>query len=345
VYKVTLNENGCVNTDSVRVRVVDFVSLNAGADSTICLTDSVRLNPITDGLQFTWSPAASISDPNIRQPFAFPGSLTTYTVTASIGKCKATDAITLKTIPYPFADAGADTTVCYRDSATLNGKIVGSRFTWSPQNSLSNPNSLVTVANPSTATTYRLTAYDTLGCPKPGFDDVLVNVREKIHAFAGNDTAIVVGQPLQLDAQGAELFEWTPPLGLSNKNIGNPVAMVDRDIIYILRAYTEEGCFSLDTIKVTVFTTSPDIFVPNAFAPEGKNRILKPVTPGIAQLNYFKVFNRWGQLMFSTQQHGQGWDGKIAGKLQDTGTYVWMVSGKDYTGKTISKKGTATLIR
>ena len=135
------------------------------------------------------------------------------------------------------------------------------------------------------------------------------------------------------------------PTGLSNKNIGNPVASVDRDVVYTLRAYTEEGCFAVDTMKVTVFKTSPDIFVPNAFAPEGKNRILKPVTPGIAQLNYFKVFNRWGQLMFSTQEHGRGWDGKIAGRLQDTGTYVWMVSGKDYTGKTITKKGTATLIR
>ncbi|HSB91996.1 MAG TPA: PKD domain-containing protein, partial [Flavitalea sp.] len=345
VYKVTLNENGCVNTDSVRVRVVDFVTLNAGADSTICLTDSARLSPITDGLQFSWSPAASLSDPGIKQPFAFPASQTTYTVTASIGKCKATDDVTIRTVPYPFANAGADTTICYQDSAVLNGKIVGTRFTWSPQNGLGNPGSLTTAAYPAKSTTYRLSAYDTVGCPKPGFDDVLVNVREKIQAFAGNDTAIVVGQPLQLSGQGAELFEWTPSLGLSNKNISNPVAQLDRDIIYTLRAYTEEGCFAMDTIKVTVFKTSPDIFVPNAFAPEGKNRILKPVTPGIAQLIYFRVFNRWGQLMFSTQEPGQGWDGKIAGKLQDTGTYVWMVSGKDYTGKIVTKKGTATLIR
>jgi hypothetical protein len=344
-FKVTLNENGCVNTDSVRVRVVDFVTLNAGADSTICLTDSARLNPITDALQFSWSPAASLSDPTAKQPFAFPGSQTTYTVTGSIGKCKASDNVTIRTIPYPFADAGADTTICYRDTAILRGVILGSGFNWSPSNTLEQPNSLLTAAFPSQPTVYRLTAFDTLGCPKPGFDDVLVNVREKINAFAGNDTAIVIGQPLQLSGQGAELFEWTPPLGLSNRNISNPLALLDQDIVYTLKAYTAEGCFSLDTMKVTVFKTSPDIFMPNAFAPEGKNRLLKPITPGISRLEYFRVFNRWGQLMFSTQEFGKGWDGTVAGRLQDTGTYVWMVSGKDYTGKTVTKKGTATLIR
>jgi len=319
--------------------------LNAGKDSTICLTDSARLNPITDGLQFSWSPAGTLSDPTIKRPYAFPTGQTTYTVTANIGKCSARDDITIRTVPYPYANAGQDTTICFQDTALLNGNILGSRFTWSPTSGLSQPNNLITSAYPPQSTTYRLTSYDTIGCPKPAFDDVVVNVREKIQAFAGNDTAIVVGQPLQLNGQGAELFEWNPPDGLSNRNIGNPVALPDLDIVYTLRAYTEEGCFAVDTVKVTVFKTGPDIFVPNAFVPEGKNRILRPVTPGIAQLTYFKVFNRWGQLMFSTQENGKGWDGKIAGRLQDTGTYVWMVSGKDYTGKTITKKGTATLIR
>jgi hypothetical protein len=59
-YTVTLNENGCVNTDNVRVRVVDFVTLDAGVDSTICLTDTILLNPKTDGLKFEWTPMCRI---------------------------------------------------------------------------------------------------------------------------------------------------------------------------------------------------------------------------------------------------------------------------------------------
>ena len=114
---------------------------------------------------------------------------------------------------------------------------------------------------------------------------------------------------------------------------------------YVLRAYTPEGCFALDTMSVRVFKTGPDIFVPNAFAPDGRNRILRPEAPGIATLDYFRVFNRWGQLVFQTSQIGKGWDGTVSGKVQDTGTYVWMVSGTDFTGKKVVKKGTATLIR
>jgi len=101
----------------------------------------------------------------------------------------------------------------------------------------------------------------------------------------------------------------------------------------------------MDTMSVKVFKTGPDIFVPNAFTPEGKNKILQPVAPGMASLNYFRIYNRWGQLMYQTKQFNQGWNGLLNGKMQDSGTYVWMVSGIDYTGKTTSKKGTSVLIR
>ena len=62
-------------------------------------------------------------------------------------------------------------------------------------------------------------------------------------------------------------------------------------------------------------------------------------------IDYFNVYNRWGQLLFSTQVNGQGWDGKINGQLQATGTFVWSVKATDYTGKAYFQKGVATLIR
>ncbi|HTQ28041.1 MAG TPA: gliding motility-associated C-terminal domain-containing protein, partial [Puia sp.] len=66
---------------------------------------------------------------------------------------------------------------------------------------------------------------------------------------------------------------------------------------------------------------------------------------GIASMQYFRIYNRWGQLIYSTSRMGEGWDGTLNGKPQDTGSYVWMVQGIDYTGKVIFKKGTMTLIR
>jgi gliding motility-associated-like protein len=63
------------------------------------------------------------------------------------------------------------------------------------------------------------------------------------------------------------------------------------------------------------------------------------------QLNYFRIFNRWGQMLFSTSAINQGWDGRLSGKLQASGTYVYMISATDYTGKAVMKKGTVVLVR
>jgi CHU_C Type IX secretion signal domain len=228
----------------------------------------------------------------------------------------------------------------------LNASIVGSRFNWSPISTLNNSSLLNPIATPRATTIYILRAYDTLGCPKPGISEVEVRVRDRIVAFAGNDTSIVIGQPLQLKGTGADAFEWTPPIGLDQRNISTPIARVNDNTSYILRAFTEEGCQAFDTINIKVFKTQPDIFVPNAFNPTGtKNVIFRPIPVGILSLDYFRVYNRWGQMIFQTTEIGKGWDGTLAGKNQDAGAYVWMVSGKDYTGKTVVKRGSMVLIR
>ena len=76
-----------------------------------------------------------------------------------------------------------------------------------------------------------------------------------------------------------------------------------------------------------------------------KNDVFRPIAAGIAKIEYFRVFNRWGQLVFSTSINGQGWDGKIGGKDQSTNTYVWIVKAIDYLGRPYFRKGTVTLIR
>lgn len=347
-YEVTLNENGCVNKDNVRVRVVDFVTLDAGADSTICLTDTIQLNPQTDGLKFEWTASLPgyISDANVKQPLVRPAATTTYHVVAHIGKCSAQDDVTIRTIPYPTARAGADTLVCYEDTASIRASMVGYRFTWSPVSTLSDPNNLNTLAWPKRTTSYVLSVWDTLGCPKPGRDTVIVNVKNEIIAFAGKDTNIVVGQPLQLNGRGGDLYEWQPPLHLNRNDVANPIAMLDDNFSYQLKAYTAEGCYDLDTINIRVFKTLPDIFVPNAFRPgSNRNNLLRPIPVGIATLDYFCVFNRWGQMVFQTYNPEIGWDGLVAGKPQDAGTFVWMARGTDYTGKVIMRKGFAVLLR
>ena len=349
-YKVQLDENGCVNTDSVRVRVVDRVSLVARTDTTFCAGDGVQLGANTNGLQFTWSPALDLSDPNILNPIANPPVTTTYQLTARIGKCSATDDVIVYVVPYPFVDAGPDVEICFDTETQLNGDVVASNFFWRPQGSLNNPNILNPIAHPSSTTKYVLTATDTLGCPKPGFDTVTVTVLPKVQASAGNDTMIVAGQPLQLRASGGENYLWTPPNWLNNTSVANPIARIGANIDsirYTVFVTDLLGCLDSASILVKIFKTNPQIFVPTGFTPngDGRNDYLKPIAVGIDRIEYFRVYNRWGQLVFSTAINGHGWDGRIGGKPQTTNTYVWMVKGVDYTGKSVFQKGTSTLIR
>jgi hypothetical protein len=172
-----------------------------------------------------------------------------------------------------------------------------------------------------------------------------VNVRPEIIANAGNDTAIVKNQPLHLHGSGSDFFAWSPETGLNSTSVSDPVALIDRDIAYVMKTFNSTGCFDMDTINVQIFQTLPDIFVPNAFIPGSRNNELRPKAVGISTLDYFRVFNRWGQVVFQTTQFNKGWDGRLNGIAQANGTYVWMVSGTDYTGKKVIKKGTATLIR
>jgi gliding motility-associated-like protein len=349
-YNVELNDNGCINNDTVRVRVVNFVTLQARADTVICLSDSVQLGATGDGLQYSWSPSATIGNPNIANPMAQPAATTTYQVTATIGGCSATDNVTVSTVPYPGANAGADTSVCFKTSAQLHGTIAGSTFSWSPASSLSNPAVLDPIASPAGTTAYVLTVFDNIGCPKPGRDTVVVTVLPKVNAFAGNDTAVVVGQPLQFTASGGEGYTWIPTTSLSSGNVHNPIGVYDGSfdsIEYKVLVVDENGCTDSSFVTVKVFRTNPQVFVPTAFTPnrDGRNDVFRPIAVGITKIEYFRVFNRWGQLVFSTTTDEQGWDGKINGKEQGTGTFVWVVKAVDFTGKAVFAKGTVTLIR
>lgn len=168
----------------------------------------------------------------------------------------------------------------------------------------------------------------------------------KAVAFAGNDTMVIKNIPFQLRGSGGTSFNWTPSTGLSDPAISNPTATLQDDIIYALEVVTAEGCRDTDTIKILVFKGSA-VYVPTGFTPnnDGLNELLKPRYIGIIKLEYFRVYNRWGQLVFSTKDLNAGWDGKLAGQKQPTGTYVWMLKAEDLAGKIYQMKGTSTIIK
>ena len=349
-YYVNINDNGCINRDSVRVRVVNAVTLRAINDTTICQGDAIQLNATSDGLTFNWTPVTNLNNPNIINPVATTNTTTTYNVTARIGTCVATDQVVVTTVPYPIANAGTDPTICYNGSIQLNGSMNGSRFIWSPTSYLSNPNVLNPVSSPPRTTQYILSAYDTLGCPKPGRDTIVITVLPRVRAYAGRDTVVVIGQRLQFNGTGGVNYVWSPSTGLSNPSIFNPVGVYNASIDsvrYKLVVTDIAGCADSAFLTVRVFRTNPSVFVPTAFTPnnDGLNDIIAPIAVGIQQIKYFSIFNRWGQRVFITTADRAGWDGRINGTLQASGVFVWMVSAIDYMGVPIFLKGTVALIR
>ena len=91
----------------------------------------------------------------------------------------------------------------------------------------------------------------------------------------------------------------------------------------------------------------PDVFVPTGFTPNknGANDVLRPIFYKIDTLTSFKIYNRWGQLVFQTAEKGVGWDGTLKGVAQPSETYTWTVECRDIVGNPIKKSGKSLLIR
>jgi gliding motility-associated-like protein len=293
-----------------------------------------------------------------------------YRVITKSGVCPADTssvaAIDFINVAFPTANTDPDSAgICYGKTVPLNATITnGTSYTWTNASTLSNqgngnvsslPLTIHAIASPKQTTDYVLTV-NNAGCPNTLRDTFHIIVAQPIVVFAGNDTSIVANQPLQLNATvndpTANQFNWTPATGLNFTAIPNPVATFTTDqvggsVTYVVRATNPFGCFGLDTITVKLFKTGTDIFVPSAFTPggDGHNDVLRPICVGIKELNYFRVYNRWGELVFSTREIGRGWDGTIKGQPQSTANFVYMAQGVDYTGRVIFKKGNVMLIR
>ncbi len=166
--------------------------------------------------------------------------------------------------------------------------------------------------------------------------------------FAGNDTIIVLGYDYSLNASGGDYYQWTPTDYLSNPNAPNPSTNFPStgEYVYTVNISSDAGCVGKDTIKILVVKDG-GVLMPNAFSPngDGVNDVVKPLLIGFTKLNYFRIFNRWGQAVFQTTNVGEGWDGLLNGKTTEVGTYYWVVSADKLDGSEDIQKGDLILIR
>ncbi|MBU3743913.1 MAG: gliding motility-associated C-terminal domain-containing protein, partial [Sediminibacterium sp.] len=152
--------------------------------------------------------------------------------------------------------------------------------------------------------------------------------------------------PVQLNARtiGKE-YRWTPSVGLNSSTIRDPWFSYLKNMEYQVSFRTDSGCLVTDTVFVKA--VDANIYVPSAFTPnaDGKNDKFAPVCYSISRINFFSVFNRWGELVYTTNAIGKGWDGTFKSGPAEPGTYVWMVEAVGMDGQVYRQKGTVVLIR
>jgi gliding motility-associated-like protein len=185
-------------------------------------------------------------------------------------------------------------------------------------------------------------------CPQPGHTlKKKITIDEPRKAIRYPTEYAVVNLPLDLQTRpfGTSVL-WSPVLQLNDATSFNPVFKGTLEEDYTIAIKTSTGCITIDTQMVKL-VKEVAVYVPNAFTPNGNgsNDFLKPIIFGIKQLRYFRVFNRWGEMMYETRINKQGWDGNYKNNKLPTQTVVWMLEVETGDGKVYQKQGTTILIR
>ncbi len=342
-YTVTItNADGCTDTDQITVTVIT-VTGNEGMGGIICAGDSVQLFA-TGGTGYSWLPANSLSNPNIGNPVATPTITTIYTVSiTNANGCIYTGMVTVTVNTALNIQITPDQIICEGDSVQLNVSGGGTTFSWLPTIGLSCSNCPDPIANPPVTITYTVTVSSGT-CTE--IDSVTIIV-ESVSVTVSADVNIDYGESTQLNASGANSYQWQPANSLSADNIANPIASPTVTTTYTVYGSTAGGCLDSATVTVTVFI-HPFIGIANAFTPngDGQNDEIKVMTANDITLENYRIYNRWGEKVFETNDIDQGWDGIYKGEIQDIGIYVYYINATDNTTNTqVELKGNITLLK
>jgi len=219
---------------------------NAGNDTLLCIGDSIQLTA-SGGLNYSWSPVNTLSNPNISNPVAYPISNTTYTVTVTDANgCSNTDDIFVeaKIIPVPGIGA-SEYSICPGFSTQLMGTPGYADYIWNTGDTTS----AITVS-PIVLTNYTLTVSDIYGCS--GSTAINIHIKPVPVAVAGTDTSVCYGSGVQLTSSGGVSYSWSPGISLNATTISNPVASPSVTTTYLVVVSNTQGCTASDDLVVHV---------------------------------------------------------------------------------------------
>lgn len=251
-YTVTgTASTGCTNTSTITITVNSLPPIDAGTPLAICTGQTANLSATGAGAagSYLWTPAGSLSNPNIPNPISSATSSTTYTVTGTDANgCSASDTVSVIVHSVPVASAGSNASICLGSTTTLNGSG-GGTYSWSPGTGLSSTTIANPVASPTTTTTYTVTVSNA-GCTNTS--QVTITVNPVPTANATGSTAICSGASTSISATGGSFYSWSPTTGLGSPTSATTTAAPTTTTHYIVTVSNSFGCFDTASVWIVV---------------------------------------------------------------------------------------------
>ena len=342
---------GCEIFDSVLVTVLTEDDIDAGENTVICEGETISLNGTGVGNP-SWTPANTLNDANLLDPDATPLESTTYVLTLEYGNCVLEDSVFISVISETDISAN-DYVICEGDTIVLETFGAADTYSWNPAETLSDPYIENPLAFPTETTTYLLEASQTTCAPDTATSTVYVNPLPSVNLPPA--IPFFSGVPIDIEVTVYDdrnySFYWSPADSLSCATCSNPVFTSTIPMtLEVTVTDLETGCeIVLTTYMNLLDQCNPNLIsVPNTFTPnhDGFNDELKLYSNTITEIETFKVFNRWGGLVYETNDFYAAWDGTSNGKDLPIGVYVYFIEAKcNINGDKFLKKGDITILR
>ena len=354
VYPVTLIATdawGCSSQMSGSVNVLPPPTIKASGDTTVCVGDPATLTA-TGGVSYIWSPGTTLSCTHCNPTSASPTVVTQYTVTGTdAAGCAATDTVNVYIRTKTFSNAFGGGEACMGVPQQLSD-TGATKFTWLPASGLNQYNIGNPIAIPEVTTTYTVIA-QYAGCiPDTNYITVKVNPLPQVQT--GPDQTIVDGASANLTSTGSNIhvLSWSPFGTLSCDSCPDPVATPPATTTYFIDVTSLFGCKASDSVTIKVVCDASQVFIPNSFTPngDGVNDVFYPRGSGINTVKSFRIYNRWGELLFEKENFeindvNSAWNGSYMGGTPRPDVYVYIVEATCNNGQPLFIKGDVTIIR
>jgi gliding motility-associated-like protein len=359
--------NGCIFSTTATIATSGAPTLTITDPSPVCAPSTVDLTAATvtagsdQGLTLTyWTDnAATLS---LANPNAVVVSGTYYIKAVSSGGCSVIKPVSATVNPHniPNVDVTNPAAVCspatvdLTNTSITSGSDQGLTYTYWIDSSNTQP-----IPDPQavgTSGTYYIMGTASTGCTstKSVQVDVIVN-KPLIPGIRYPTVTTGTNTPVQLNARDlgpGTKYLWQPPVGLDFATVQSPTFNYNQNTQFTITLTPSNGsCPTTDTLLVQIVPDNGSLKsalnVPTAFSPngDGHNDKLYPLTINVKELKYFRVYNRWGQLMFETKTLGQGWDGTFNGVPQVMDVYTWIVEAYGEDGVHYKQAGNTILMR